>query len=348
MARSDGVADMERTKQRRKPLAFVGAILAVLSLAGGVLVGLQPSGDPPPTPPSATPPGPPPLGVYAGPYGQVGVAEFETWLGRPVGRVLDYLGQATWEDIAAPHTPRNWQATDYDVVYSVPLLPETPGVSLAEGATGAYNEHFRALAERLVAHDQGDATIRLGWEFTGDWYPWYAGRDPQSFVVYWRHVVDTMRSVPGSAFTFDWNIALGTVREDGTPFPAELAYPGDAWVDYVGADTYDAVWGAHDLTPEQRWDRIVNQDHGLAWVRDFAAAQGKPVSVPEWGLWSAGNEYAGGGDNPYYVQKMHEWLGDNDVAYHVYFNFDAGGGDHELQDFPRAAARFRQLFGGTQ
>ena len=55
-------------------------------------------------------------------------------------------------------------------MYSVPLLPKD-GSTLAAGASGAYDAHFETMARELVAQGQGDAIIRLGWEFNGSWYP---------------------------------------------------------------------------------------------------------------------------------------------------------------------------------
>ena len=49
--------------------------------------------------------------------------------------------------------------------------PESGG-SLAGAASGAYDEHFAALARNLVAGGLGGAGIRLGWEFNGSWYRW--------------------------------------------------------------------------------------------------------------------------------------------------------------------------------
>ncbi len=46
---------------------------------------------------------------------------------------------------------------------------------------------------------------------------------------YFRHIVTTMRSVPGAAFRFVWNPTSGP-----EPEAAQNAYPGDAYVDYVG------------------------------------------------------------------------------------------------------------------
>ncbi len=81
--------------------------------------------------------------------------------------------------------------------------------------------------------------------------------------------------------------------------PADLAYPGDDVVDYIGLDVYDFK---HEGSVEERWNTFyLKAPFGLEWHRDFAARHGKPMSYPEWGV---GNF----GDNPYFIQQMHDWF----------------------------------------
>ena len=52
---------------------------------------------------------------------------------------------------------------------------------------------------------------------------------------------------------------------------------------------------------------------------EFARDHGKPFAVPEWGLVRS---TGGGGDNPFYIQKMYETFVENadDLAYEAYYN----------------------------
>ena len=285
-------------------------------------------------------------GVYAGPGGTTPVAAFEAWRGTPAGYALEYLRRGTWQEIEGADVVSRWRNAPYRLVLSTPMLPDS-GATLETGATGAYNHHFQALAQKLVAEGQEDAVIRLGWEFNGDWYPWSAVPNPAAFKATWRHVVATMRGVAGARFSFDWCPNSGPSRMN-----AELAYPGDDVVDYIGLSAFDAAWEAPPSpTPEWRWTRIRDQFYGLAWQRDFAWQHGKPMSYPEWGLWAFSDPsyYAGGGsdgkDDPYYVERMFEWLNSNEVAYALYFQYDSPVGLHHLGNFPLAQARYRALFG---
>ena len=180
------------------------------------------------------------LGVYVGANNSSGVSAYESWIGHPVDRVLDYLADQDWTKINNPSWwIEGWAQTRYRdrLVYSVPMLPAS-GASLQAGARGDYDEHFRQLAQRLVAAGQGGVVIRPGWEFNGGWYRWSAASDPAAFRAYFRRIVTAMRSVQGGAFKFDWCPSLGQ-----NSIPAADAYPGDAYVDYIGLDVYDQYLG---------------------------------------------------------------------------------------------------------
>jgi Glycosyl hydrolase family 26 len=281
------------------------------------------------------------LGVYRGSANPGGVGEFAAWSGSDVRWALDFLASGTWSDIESPTWwTDGWAGSPYRTVYSIPLLPGTGG-TLAQGASGAHNEHFAKLGRTLVAGGEADAILRLGWEFNGGWFRWSANGDPASFAAYWRQIVDTMRAVPGQRFQFDWSPVLG----QGAVAP-DRAYPGDAYVDYIGLDVYDQDWFPGWSDPAQRWQNLLTQPFGLRWHRDFAAAHGKPMTFPEWGLMTRADGH-GGGDNPYFIERMHDWIASNNVAYALYFEFDAPDGAHRLMNgqFPRSAARFLQLFG---
>ena len=281
--------------------------------------------------------------MYRGSGNPTAAGEFAVWAGAEVRWTLDFLPSATWTDIESPSwwTSR-WSPSPFRTIYSIPLLPNSGG-TLAEGASGTYNDHFARLGRALVAGGEADAILRLGWEVNGSWYRWSAGSDPAAFAAYWRQVVTTLRAVPGQAFRFDWSPVLG----QGAVAP-DRAYPGDAYVDYIGLDVYDQDWFPGWSDPVQRWQNLLTQPYGLRWHRDFAVAHGKQMTFPEWGLVIRTDGH-GGGDDPYFISSMHDWIASSPVAYANYFEFDAPDGAHRLMTgrFPLAAARFRQLFGET-
>jgi hypothetical protein len=321
----------------RRTALFATLVLGLLAVFGGTpLTSLEPAG-------AQAGPG---LGVYRGSGAPGEVAAFGSWLGRAPTYALDFLPGDTWITIEDPGwTARRWSGSGLELVLSVPMLPPA-GATMAEGAAGAHNVHFRRLAEALAAEGAGDAIIRLGWELNGSWYPWAAQYDTGAFVDYWREVVDTMRGVEGTDFRFAWDLVLGT-----TQFPVEAAYPGGDYVDFISASLYDQSWYSEDHTDAvRRWQRMLTQTHGLDWLESFAGSEGKPLAFSEWGL-SDRSDGNGGGDNPYFIERMHEWITTRNLAFQNYFEHDLWAGErHRMMTglFPDAAQRYIELFGGAE
>jgi Glycosyl hydrolase family 26 len=259
------------------------------------------------------------LGVYAGAGNPQGVGQLGQELGcRPV-YAMDFLADQSWQAMENPSWfLARWRGSGYSMVWSVPILPKYSDASLAEGATGAYNRYFVTLATALVAGGQGSSAIRLGWEFNGNWFSWAAAGHQASFISYWRQVVSAMRSVPGAHFTFVWSPTLG---DTGV---GDLAgyYPGNNYVDYIGADVYDQAWASYPGAAAE-FATLKTEQYGLDWLATFAAQQGKPITLPEWGLGSGpgnggapitveGQEVAGG-DDPTFVSDMSGWIAHHNV-----------------------------------
>lgn len=310
--------------------------------------------------------------------------EFATsWLNRntPLWS-QDFTAQSTWADIEGPDWFLNGAKAWLDggenrvSILSIAMLPGSSvqaSDELAAGASGAYNDHFQTLAQRLVNLGIAQHVIlRPGWEFNGHWYRWMVKNksDAQSFAHYFEQIVRTMRAVPGAeALKFAWN---GIVRVDQTVGAYELAdaYPGDEVVDYIAVDVYDQSWasnaygrdGSGDPYPanasdeeireirEYAWLDITQGKGGLAEWLAFAKDRNKPLAIGEWGLNNRGAN--GGLDNTYYVEQMFKFIHnrDNNVAWHVYFDIQASDGHHQLTpwngdtEFPIAADLFQQLF----
>ena len=309
---------------------------------------------------------------------------FAAWLNRTSVWPESHQPKETWDNIEGA----KWQLKPWSewmrahpgnrFILSVSLLagpwngsgPKTGiaagvPVSLEEGAKGAYNEHYRKLAENLVRYGLGDAILRPGWEFNGGWMPWRVDnqKKAEAFVGYWRQIVTTMRAVPGAEkLHFNFNPNIGYLA-----YPADKSWPGDEYADSIGLDYYDDgylpntyPWPA-DATDDEIatrrkkvWDYYLNSSYGLLWWKKFAAAHVKPLSFPEWGVNQKPDGH-GGMDSVYYVEQMHAFITDpaNNVLFHCYFDVNAGDGHHQLSpgvgnketQFPKAAARFKELFG---
>ena len=290
------------------------------------------------------------LGVYNGSGNVAGTTAFGNRLERRLGFAHDFLERTTWAAMNdTAWLARSWAQAGYTdgLVLTVPMIPDTGG-TLAAGAAGQYNEHFRTLAETLVASGQGSVVLRLGPEFNGNWYAWTIDVPDGGalYAAYWRQIVDTMLAVPGANFRFDWCANNGSSWTPNGQLESESAWPGDAYVDYVGLDVYDQSWAPWKGDPAARWNEFLDARNGMRWHAAFAAAHGKPMTFPEWGLAhrSDGN---GGGDAPYFVEQMYWWIRSHPVAYHLYFESADPNGEYAVFSgwFPTAAERFVTMFG---
>ncbi|GAB3217164.1 hypothetical protein GCM10027586_10580 [Kineococcus gypseus] len=311
----------------------LGTVLAALATALGVLVA-------PATTASA---GTSALhGAFVRPAEDT--SAFASLTGRKLQLVTGFLPETSWAQITDPYPMNRWKGKGYRMHWSVPMLPES-GASLQTGATGAYDAHFKKVAQNLVNAGQANAIVRLGWEMNCDCQTWSAKKDPASFIAFWRKAVAAMRSVGGQDFTFLW--APGSGNSLGT-FSTDRAYPGDAWVDAVGASLYDH---SENFRPEQRverWGHFYDQDYGLRWLAEFGKQHGKPIALAEWGLSSLSSGW-GGGDDTYFIEKVHEYVSLNNVLFESYFNFDPSSSEkHRItgSTFPNAKATYAKLWGG--
>ena len=276
------------------------------------------------------------------------LARFGAWRGARATVAEDYLSYDAWSSVAQPGSLlADWSSFRNQgghMILSVPMLVSGQPGSLAEGASGAFDRSFRALGRSLVDRGYGRATLRLGWEFDQAWAPWSVrvgstSMGARAYVADWRHLVTLLRSIPGAHFTFDWTVTPGY-----TALAPTSAYPGDAYVNYVGMDIYDRGWapnGGPIGNPAARWHQLTGQAEGLDFWSAFARRHRKRLGVGEWGLW---NDLAsnGGGDDPYFIRQMYRWFQVNHVAYESYFNAD--GDVINARSDPRAAGEYRRLW----
>ncbi|MFF1449430.1 glycoside hydrolase family 26 protein [Streptomyces sp. NPDC058274] len=297
------------------------------------------------TPPSPEPkpPAPPAFGAYLdyGPRGVARIAELSRWLGGAELRVgHTYLPGDRWSNIEGPpgflDVWADWRREKDDrlLVLNVPMMERNEeGVSdsgvralLQQGAAGAYDKHFRALAERLVDLKVPDTVIVLGWEMNGITYTHRCGPDPEAWKKYWNRIVTTMRAVPGQKFRFDF-----TPNRGRDAIPWTQCYPGDDTVDIIGMDSYDQPRG---LT----FDEQVKEPYGLQAHVEFAKAHGKAISYPEWGLFR-------NGDNGTYMRRMLAWMDEHKPLYNTLTDY-CPHGVWQCDDNPTAAQIYRSVLSG--
>jgi hypothetical protein len=253
-------------------------------------------------------------------------------------------------------------------------------------ANGMWDNQFHYIAKRLRDAGMGNSIIRPGWEMnyaccgagvTGD-------GGPEAYAAAWRrmHGIFKQYNDRGETnFKFFWNpLHINTTANS---FSNDMRYyPGDAYVDIMGYDLYDSVWGT-----EPKSGGIVNNtwaDPAGVWnkyhlpslnsLKDYAVTHNKQVGFGEWAIMGGGcttscsgdpitlkDAKQAGVDNPTFMQKMYEWnnslpaSGGGSLAVLNYFAADVNhSGPHYYGKksngsyvFPNARSKFLQLFGGV-
>ena len=289
-------------------------------------------------------------GAYVGAADPSGVASFALKTETSPTIATDYLpGNDGWSGMDGAGGSLNWlvgawKGTGYTLSLGVPIIPTnsngTAVGTLAQGASGAFNSYFVTLAQTLVSGGEANAYLRLGWEFDGSWMDWAATTPSAeaSFASYFQQIVTSMRSVAGEHFRFVWNPDAGAFTQSG--YSVAAAYPGNAYVDVIGLDTYDQTW-ATPQTPANAWASTTLPS--LTAAQRFASAQGKPIALTEWGVIIRSDGH-GLGDDPYYINQMVAWMqnSSNDVTYESYFDCDDPGLNSEITGglFPNSLAAF--------
>jgi hypothetical protein len=332
-------------------------VLAVVSalVAASTLVILTPNPD------AAAAPDPV-LGVYAGAAYPPAVPAFTTTLGAQPPFAMDFIDGTTWRTITQRRWPYSkWKGKGYTMIWGVDMLPDTytPNTDpsdaggscygLTQGATGEFDHYFRTVATNIVRAGFPISVIRFGWEFNGNWFPWAAQGCASAYVRYFDDIVTTMRSVPGSHFTFEWNPTRGDL---GVGSLAQY-YPGDQYVDDIGLDVYDLEQQTYPGAKAE-FRHMLTQRYGLNWLATFAAAHDKPIVLPEWGLGfgacsasgqpiTVSNQQVCGGDNATWVNLMANWIESQHVVEATYWDY--GTSSVHRGHNPLAAAVLATHFG---
>jgi hypothetical protein len=275
--------------------------------------------------------------------------------GRPLDVRTGFLPKSNWSAmIRSTPAVRRLGANGARPVVAFGMLTLSTRGQFSQCARGNFDTYMRAIGRGIASNGGANAILRLGWESNRmNGYPWAVTGDGSSWKACFRRWVSVLRSVPGERFIFDWNMGQkGTFKQH-----IDRMYPGNDVVDVVGVQFYDrcgSTRNSADWNEKLRKTGRNGSPQGLATWLAYAKSKGKRLSIPEWGI--AGPRYIcsdPGFDNPFFMQKFHEFLRQNarSIAYEAYFNGhgipNPRGGSHMIAPAnwnPRAAAAYRKLW----
>jgi beta-mannanase len=239
----------------------------------------------------------------------------------------------------------------HQVVLSQDLIPKSvsnnsnPLAWEQSCANGDYDQYATALAENLVSYGAGNTVIRLGTEANGPWEDDYIGSTSAEMTDWakcYANEVTAMRAVRGAHFLFVWNPNACTHY-----IPLSMWYPGNSYVDIIGADNYDWDCRTIKTVAQEGWKSYSTDNSyagagdpnfpSLANIEAFAANHGKPMSFPEWGLPT-------GDDDPAYVIGLAGMFNSEDFAYESYFDNNDDGVAPLGSSIPKATAAYTKAF----
>jgi hypothetical protein len=237
----------------------------------------------------------------------------ESWLGRPVDVAGETINTNAWVN-GTPYTQSTGPTPLMES--SFPLLSiygETNGMTdMAAAAWGAYDTEYTKMAEALASWDNPLLSVRIGWEFNGNWYPWSNGVGTNAtyanYVAAFKRVAAIVKKANPHVL-IQWCVAWGAPAT-GTPTTqmAELMqyWPGTydpatnpGGVDVISMDFYQADITQYSNGGKQStWPMVQGNTFttiNLDWMVTFAQQQGIKVALSEYAAGAPASKGAGSG-----------------------------------------------------
>jgi hypothetical protein len=222
--------------------------------------------------------------------------------------------------------------TDRRIMFSYAFAESRSDYSRA--ADGSLDGAYREFARQLVSLGLGDAYVCPSPEFNLPWgrYP----NDPGNYAAGYARCVREMQSIGGADFTFVYapgGNRLG-VTDDAWPaaaseWPDGEALPVVAPSFYDTSSTYpdvinDLLQSEREAEQRQAW--ADNHVEKLDMWRAFADSVGADMGLREWGCATDSYRIVSGGDDPYFIRKLFEYMETHDFRFQGYWNAETAGG----------------------
>ncbi|MFN8074738.1 MAG: glycosyl hydrolase [Kineosporiaceae bacterium] len=239
-----------------------------------------------------------PTAIVSGTQSRYGVTPasalwFDSWSSGKSFPVSD--AQALWSQGVLPHY--TWEPWNPSLG-----VKDSGQIHLQDIVNGTWDSYIRARGAEL-ASAKVPVMVRWGHEFNGDWYPWGLANNGNNGALYaqaFRHVHDLV--VQQGATNVQWIWAYNNNSSPNQSWNApSTAYPGDAYVDWVGIDGYN--WGkAPSWDPAGNYWTSFTDLISNAYNQARSIAPKRPVMVAE----MASTE--DGGDKAAWINAMSQTL----------------------------------------
>jgi glycosyl hydrolase family 26 len=244
------------------------------------------------------------------------------------------------------------QSSTHQVIVGIDLIPQSvsnndnPLTWEQPCASGSYDQYATALATNLVSYGARNVVIRLGVEANGSWEDDYVGStatEMSDWAKCFDNEVAAMRAVPSANFLFVWNPNVCT-----DDLPLNEWYPGNSYVDIIGVDAYDKDCLTLNTVSQEGWATYSTDSSGntpndpnfpsLANIEAFASSNGKPLSFPEWAI------YSGTSDDTAYITDMARIYNGGNFSFESYYDTGGNGVAMLGSAIPNATAAYSQAF----
>jgi mannan endo-1,4-beta-mannosidase len=160
---------------------------------------------------------------------------------------------------------------------------EGKGVDFKDILNGEFDDYISNFARRLGALESV-VYLRFAHEMNGDWYPWSSAKvGAENYKAVYRYIKDKFDALGVNNIKWIFSINWENVPKDND---YKDAYPGDAYVDFIGIDGYN--WGN-----SQAWSKWMSFDEIFGPIyREVLNLYGKEVIIAEFSSTSKGGDKA--------------------------------------------------------
>ncbi len=255
-------------------------------------------------------------GVPAGPATVAG------WLDRPVDVAGTTITTTSYIGSGMPYTTSGGAYPLLEV--SFPLLSifgESNALDdMSKAASGAYDATYTQMAEALAAWKNPLLSVRIGWEFNGNWYTWSNGVGPSAtyanYVAAFQRAAAIVKAKNPNAL-IQWCVAWG--QPDPTPYwpGAYDAQSNPGGVDVISMDFYQAnitQYNNGGTTSTWAMAQSTSASSGpivLDWMVTFAQSKNVKIALSEYGAGKPGSNGIGSGpglDDGTWTQAAIAWM----------------------------------------